>query len=243
MAARKVADLPRVESIPRQDFLDHYWHYEAGEHVTILARTGNGKTFTAQQLLERSTTPENPALVLVAKRVDETVKGWAKNAGYRTVTTYPPGATIWRPVKPPGYVLWPRWAKDPRIDKPNHERIFRQALLYAYGKGRHTVFVDETVGLQRLGLTEEIEEILMQGRSLKCGIWCSSQAPINVTTYAYSQAHHLFLGYAKDKRHVDRFKEIGGVDTDLVAHIVSTLGHQEWLYIHTESRTMCIVQK
>lgn len=223
--------------------MDERWVYKPGEHVTILGYSGNGKTFTAQQLLERSATPEIPALVIIAKREDETVKAWAKDAGYRKVTTYPTAATIWRPDKPPGYVLWPTWVKDPRIDKPAHERIFRAALLRAYAKGKHIVFADETVGLQRLHLTDEIEEILMQGRSLKCGMWCASQAPINVTTYAYSQAHHLFLGYANDKRHVDRFKEIGGVDTDLVAHTVRQLQQHEWLYIRKEDRVMCIVEK
>jgi len=236
-------DLPGVLRVPRQEFLDERWAYRPGEHVTILGYSGNGKTFTAQQLLERSATPDIPALVIIAKREDETVKAWAKDAGYRTVTSYPTAATIWRPTKPPGYVLWPTWAKDPRIDKPAHERIFRTALLRAYAKGRHIVFADETVGLQRLHLTDEIEEILMQGRSLKTGMWCASQAPINVTTYAYSQAHHLFLGYANDKRHVDRFKEIGGVDTDLVAHTVKQLAQHEWLYIRKEDRVMCIVEK
>jgi hypothetical protein len=241
--ARTPVDLPGVLRIPRSEFLDDYWDYEPGEHVTILGHTGNGKTYTAQQLLQRSAVPVNPALCLIAKRRDDTVKAWAKGVGYRTVTSYPTAATIWRPTKPAGYVLWPRWAKDPRIDKPNHERIFRTALLHAYAKGNHIVFADETVGLQRLGLTEEIEELLMQGRSLRAGMWCASQAPINVTTYAYSQSHHLFLGYANDKRHVDRFKEIGGVDTDLVAHTVKTLGFQEWLYIRKEDRVMCIVEK
>lgn len=235
--------LPGVLRIPRQAFLDEYWTYNAGEHVTILARTGNGKTHTAQQLLERSATPQNPALCLIAKRRDDTVAAWVKAVGYRKVTSYPSATTVWRPNKPAGYVLWPTWVKNPAIDKPAHERIFRRALLHAYAKGNHIVFADETVGLQRLGLTEEIEEIEMQGRSLKCGMWVSSQAPINVTTYAYSQAHHMFLGYAKDKRHVDRFKEIGGVDTDLVAHVVKTLGQYEWLYIRTEDRVMCIVEK
>jgi len=236
-------DLPGVVRIPRQAFLDEYWTYFPGEHVTILGYTGNGKTFTAQQLLERSASPELPALCIIAKREDETVKAWAKGAGYRTVTSYPSGATIWRPTKPPGYVLWPKFVKIPSVDKPAHERIFRTGLLHAYAKGRHIVFADETVGLQRLHLTEEIEEILMQGRSLKCGMWCASQAPINITTYAYSQAHHLFLGFANDKRHVDRFKEIGGVDTDLCAHTVRNLKKREWLYIRKEDRVMCIVEE
>lgn len=240
---RAPEDLPGVLSVPRQDFLDHYWTYQSGEHVTILGYTGNGKTYTAQQLLERSATPEIPALCVIAKREDATVKAWAKGAGYRTVTSYPRAATIWRPTKPPGYVLWPTWAKNPAIDKPAHERIFRTALLHAYAKGKHIVFADETVGLQRLHLKDEIEELLMQGRSLKAGMWCASQAPINITTYAYSQAHHLFLGFANDKRHVDRFREIGGVDTDLVEHVVRNLKKREWLYIRKEDRVMCIVEE
>lgn len=236
-------DLPPVLRVPREEFLDWRWAYRPGEHVTILGYSGNGKTYLAQQLMERSATVKTPALCVIAKREDDTVKAWAKAAGYKTVTSYPSPTTLWSPRKPTGYVLWPTWAKDPRIDKPAHERIFRAALLRAYARGNHIVFADETVGLQRLHLTEEIEEILMQGRSLKCGMWCSSQAPINVTTYAYSQAHHLFLGYANDKRHVDRFKEIGGIDADLVAHNVKQLQQHEWLYIRKEDRKLCIVEK
>lgn len=239
----RVDVLPDVQRIPRSEFLDRYWTYRPGEHVTILGYTGNGKTYTAQQLLERSATPENPALCLIRKRRDDTVKAWAKASGYRTVTSYPAAATIWRPTKPPGYVLWPRWVKNPAVDRPAHEAIFRRALLHAYGRGNHLVLADETVGLQKLGLQEEIDELLMQGRSLKAGMWCSSQAPINITTYAYSQAHHLFLGFANEKRHVDRFSEIGGVDPDLVRYVVRTLAQYEWLYIRKEDRVMCIVEK
>lgn len=236
-------DVLPVHRYGHTEFMDEVWSYRPGEHVTILGPTGNGKTHIAQELLDRSASPENPALSMILKPRDATVKAWAKASGYRTVTSYPPAATIWRPSKPPGYVLWPKYAFNPAIDKINHERIFRQALLHAYRKGRHIVFADETVGLQSLGLTDELEALWMQGRSMKTGLWAASQAPVNISTYAYGQAQHLFLGYINDKKKQARLAEISGVDEYLVRDAVSRLAKYEWLYIRQEDRKLCIVEK
>jgi hypothetical protein len=236
-------NLPGVVRYPRQVFLDQVWAYRPGEHVTFLGPTGNGKTYLAQQLLERSCSPELPALSLILKPRDSQVKKWAKASGHRVVTSYPPGATIWRPRKPPGYVLWPKYAFNPAVDKVNHHRVFRDALLYAYRKGNHIVFADETVGLQMLGLDEELEALWMQGRSMQDGLWAASQAPVNISTYAYGQAQHLFLGFINDKRKQARLGEISGIDESLVRYTVSTLRRYEWLYIRQEDRKLCIVEK
>lgn len=239
----RVDELPGVVRYGREEFLDRVWRYERGEHVTFLGPTGNGKTYLAQQLLDRSASPETPALSLILKPRDRQVKVWAKAAGHRVVTSYPASATIWRPQKPPGYVLWPKYAFNPAIDKPNHERVFRQAILYAYRKGNHIVFADETVGLQNLGLTDELEALWQQGRSMGDGLWAATQAPVNISTYAYGQAQHLFLGFINDKKKQARLGEISGVDEYLVRHTVSTLARYEWLYIRQEDRKLCIVEK
>lgn len=241
--------MPRAEKLPdvvrygHAEFLDDVWRYRPGEHVTLLAPTGNGKTHLTQELLDRSATPENPSVCLIAKPRDVTVKGWVKRSGHKVVTTWPVPPTPFQYEKPPGYVLWPRHRFDPALDDPEHHRIFRAAILDSYKRGKRITFCDETVGLQGLGLTGELETVWRQGRSMENGLWASSQAPIDISTYAYSQAQHMFLGYIGDKKKRERLGEISGVDEQLVRYVVARLRKYEWLYLRVEDRTMCIIEK
>ncbi|MER6059481.1 hypothetical protein [Streptomyces albidoflavus] len=236
-------DLPAVVRYGRGVFLDQVWRYRPGEHVTILGPTGNGKTHLAQALLERTCSPELPAVSLILKPRDATVTKWAKAAGFRKTAAWPPAPPIFGTQKPNGWVVWPRFSYDPARDDPQHYRLFRTAILDSYRKGNRVLFADETVGLQELGLTDELRAVWRQGRSMKCGLWAASQTPTHISPLAYSQAQHLFLGYISDKRAQERFGEISGMDEYLIRHTVKNLKRHEWLYIRQEDRTLCVVEK
>lgn len=236
--ARPDLELERYE---RAFFLDRVWDYRPDEHVTILGKTGSGKTHLAQELLERSATPENPAVVLVMKPKDATVTRWAKRVAYKRVTTWPQAPSVWSPRKPPGYVLWPKHTYRADQDNAAHWRVFERAIMNAYRKGNHIVFADEVSGLQRIGLTEELETVWERGRAMRAPIWATSQRPTFISSHAYTQASHVFLGNIKDERARKRFGEISGVDPKLVAYNVGKLGKHEWLYIRQEDSTMCII--
>lgn len=232
----------KVARFDRAEFLAERWRYRPGEHVTILGPTGSGKTHLAFQLLTASTTPDLPGVVLVMKPKDATVRRFAKNAGYRTVRSWPPMPSPWRPKRPPGWVLWPRHTFDPDRDDVVLYREFRKALLDAYKRGDRVIFGDEVYGLaQELGLTKELITLWSRARSMGTGLWAASQKPTHIPLWAYSNADHLWLAYDPDKRSRDRFAEIGGVDPVLVAQAVVQLREFEWLYIRREDRTLCIV--
>lgn len=235
-------ELPAVQRYTRGEFLQDVWHAEPGEHTTILAPTGNGKTKLAQDLMVRTATREVPAISLVLKPRDATVSAWQKKSGFRRVSTWPPPPSPFE-ARPPGFVLWPRHTFDPAIDDHQHHRIIRTAILDSYRRGDRIIFADETVGLQELGLTDELRAIWRQGRSMGCAMWAASQTPTHISPLAYSQATHLFLGHISDRRAQDRFGEISGVDEYLVRKTVDELGRYEWLYIRQSDRTMCIVEK
>lgn len=236
-------ELPTVRRYPRDVFLDQIWEHRRDEHVTIIGPTGSGKTYLAQQLLERTATPEYPAITLVMKPRDATVEKWRKKVGYKKVTFWSQPVTKWQPNPRSGYVVWPRHTYKTYIDNPNHYRVFEHAIMDNYRRGGRIIFCDEVSGLQRLGLTEELETVWERGRGMDAPLWAATQRPTHVSSHAYNQASHIFLGKISDRRSKERFGEISGVDEKLVRYTVGTLQRYEWLYIRQEDQAMCIIEK
>lgn len=241
---RAEADETEIEVIDRQEFLDEYWEYEPGEHVTILGPTGTGKTFLAQQLLEVTATPELPAVTIVMKPRDETVEKWSKTQHYRMVKDWPPQFTERFRKKPPGYILKPDHDFDPVIDNPRHRAIFRRAILGSYKKGNRIIFADELFSLcQEMRLSDELIAVWTKGRSMEAGVWGASQRPSHIPLWAYSQATHLFIAYDPESRAQERYGEISGVDPQLVISGMERLDGFQWLYVNQRQRTICILDE
>jgi hypothetical protein len=111
-----------------------------------------------------------------------------------------------------------------------------------YVKGNAIIFDDEAVSLVReMDLKTDLVRIWTKGRSVDCGLWAATQRPSLVPLEMYDQATHLFLAYDPDERNQKRFAEIGGVDPDLVAHVVARLPRFHWLYIRRSDRKLCVV--
>lgn len=236
----------RVQHYGRREFLEEVWAYKGGEHVTVLAPTGGGKTHLAYELLEVSASPRCQAIVFVMKPRDETVDKFTKRAGFKVVREWPPPVHMRMQSKPPGYALWPKTTFEPDVDESRQQVIFRRAILDSYKRGDRILFGDETYSLEnelpRGGLTKEIRTVHTKGRSMKCGMWVASQRAAWISRWSY-QAHHLFLGGDTDDDAQKRLSEIGAaVDKRLVRQIVADLRQYEFLYINRDDRTMCVVE-
>lgn len=240
-----------VATFGREEFIRERWDYRPGEHVTFLAPTQAGKTTLAFELMDHTTTPELPGVVLVMKPSigpngrgtgDPTVTKWRKQLGYRLVRHWPPAPSLWDPARPRGWILWPRTTFDADRDDLELWREHRKALTHSYRRGNRIVFGDETLGLtDELGLTRELRTLWTRGSSMGAGLWAASQKPSHIPLWAYNQAAHVFLANDPDERSRDRFGEIGGVDPRLVQRIVFGLGDFQWLYLRRRGRKMCIV--
>jgi hypothetical protein len=230
----------------RKEFVEEVFDYAPGQHVTILAPSGGGKTHLGYQLLKEAATPECPAVVLVMKPRDETVTRFSRAARFRTVRRWPPPLRSALQGKPPGWVLWPPTTFDPDTDDAVQKAVFSRAILSCYKRGDRILFADETYSLENElpqgGLTKPIRTVHTKGRSMGCGMWSASQRAAYINRWAY-QAHHLFLGGETDEDAQKRFSEIGAaVDKALVRHVVANLRVHEFLYINRDERTMCIVE-
>lgn len=243
-ALKPLETKPRPITFTREEFLRERWDYEPGEHVTFIGPTGSGKTYLAYQLLETTTSPELPGVVLVLKPEDDTVEEWTKRLEYKTVRNWPPPPRMPFTKHPSGFVVWPRHTFDPTVDDPAHHAVFRRTILDNYKRGNRVIFADELYGLvAELNLKRELITVWSRGRSMGAGLWGATQKPTHVPLWAYNQADHLFLYNEPDKDGRDRFREIGGFDSKIVSDTVMTLGEYECLYICRKGPTMCIIQK
>lgn len=241
----------RIAHIPRAVFLERYWDYEAGQHVTILGKTGSGKTFLGFQLLNASTSKDLPGVVLVMKPRDATVDRWAKRLKYRRVSHWPPPIIRRKVDKPRGWILWPPLGDFDQDDitlRREFERCFRESYTQAARKNGEprAIFVDELVGVAReLRLEPAVNRLYMRGRSLGVGLWAATQRPFNAPLLAYQAPEHLFIAAEPDARNRQRLGEIGGFDSDVLDTIVNpesrVLGTHEFLYLGQEQHTMAII--
>lgn len=230
---------PTFVHLERDDFLAHYWDYEGGQHVTILAPTQNGKTTLGFQLLRKTARHDRlPASVLVVKPRDKTVAKWRKDLDYGLARDYPPP----RFPKRDGWLIWPRHSFDIDADEKHHSDVMRRAIMGGFQKGDGITFADEVLGLVDLGLKRELRRVHTQGAGMGNGLWVTSQRPFEMPQTAFSQAEHLFLGPTPDKRDRDRYREIGGVDPDHIEAAVMKLTKFQFLHIQRTGPTLCVVQ-
>jgi hypothetical protein len=242
---------PAPLTFERGEFLHERFHYNPGEHVTIIGPTGSGKTFLGFQLAQVAAKPDLPVVVLVIKPKDETVDKWAKTLKLRIVKDWPPAFWWTHILKPKGYVAWPRHTFDADVDDQRLAKVMKRVLNWCYKHGNTIVFTDEIYGLvKELELDRQVNAILSRGRGMGCGLWEASQRPYNMPQLGYSGAEHLFLARDPDDRDRERFGEIGGVDPKYLEAVVMQLPKFHWLYIrrtgedpNSTEPAMCIVGK
>lgn len=234
----------------REEFASERFQYRPGEHVVFGGPTQRGKTTLAFELLRYVATPDCPAYVAVSKPEDPTTASWGAKLGFQRVKQWPAPrklSTYWD-GKPPGYLIWPQFG-DVNTDTDRAAKVTAALIEDRYAAGvRHKsgilVMDDTMVKAKVLGLDKQMVTILAMAGAMDLGMWVFVQKPTDsgrTAIWAYGASEHLFLANDPDRKSRQRYDEIGGVESKIVAEIVQDLPPFHFLYLKRTGSQMCIV--
>lgn len=206
-----------------------YGTFRQGEHITLIGRTGSGKTTLALGLL-----PFRKYVLVLATKPKDPLIGKLKRDGYYVTRTWPVSPEIH-----PRVVYWPK------IERVSDVALQRYGLYGAlsdvYKTGGWCVYADE---IRYLAETLKLERLLqllwLQGRSLGVSLVGGTQRPAWIPLEAFSQATHLFVWRENDARNLKRLGEIGGIDSKELQAMVQQLDfhRHHCLYVNTVDGTI-----
>jgi hypothetical protein len=213
--------------------------FKQGDHVTIVAPTGGGKTTLAYEVVNA----RDYVLGLFTKPRDPLIDE-LRRQGWRVTNILDirveNGALVDRKV---AYHPVIRYGTI-REKRAWQARRIKEALDYAFTAGGWCVLADESLWLvKHLRLADELEAYWFQGRTSDISLVAVAQRPRHVPLAALSQAEHLFIGHTGDAEDRKRLGEIGGrADTALVRLVVGRLERYEFLYVAPHVGTMLRVK-
>lgn len=245
---------PEIDPQVAAPFVEWAWLYSylrrqflQGEHVTIVGTTGTGKSHLALAIAEIRS-----YVIVIACKPDDPLIVDATRHGYWLCPTdkleipYTDG----RPLHP-RVIYWPRLGERDRRKLPQHlvlqaEKRHQRprvgaAIGYVRNEKHWCLVIDEgTWVCKSLRLQGDIDDALIQFRSLNASIVILGQRPSWMGQFVMSQPTHLFLFQTSHGDDRKALGDISGVDTKIVREIVGNLDHtrHEFLYINTRTREM-----
>ena len=198
--------VPEIIGKPWGKFLgDFRGEWKPGQHVAIIAPTGQGKTTVLVTLLDHC---RSFVLGFDPKGGDDTLA----KTGFPRLATWPPPSKDYdrmargEPVK---YLIGPKIAK--LSQRPGLIAAQLKALEGAWDDGGWTVAIDELqIAADKMGQADDIENLLIAARTRKVSVVSLFQRPARVPRAAYEMASWVFLGLTLDVDTINRLAEIIG---------------------------------
>jgi hypothetical protein len=217
---RPLTTIQRVSWIDHRAYMADEW--KAGEHVSVIAQTGGGKT----HLVVAGLFPllENEMVITFDVKGDDPELNAVQ---FRKITQLPAPLRqrILHGDKPRS-----RWYKYMALRQDDTRRLLdacyrRGSMVLHFNEIR--ALTDKTPGL---GLVNSIDALWLRGRTRELTIIAETQAPRFVPSSFYEQAQHIYIGSLLDRRAQQRLEEIGG-NSDEIQDTVSELRRWEFLYV------------
>jgi hypothetical protein len=199
-------------------------HWQPGEHCSIIAATGDGKSHLIRCILEAVW--KDARVVVIDPTEDDRNFG---HPAFRTVTKHPTKLQMTVHNKP----LWYRTV--PASGRAGREPV--QSVMSGARKDREWVIVVDEVRKVTdardpcYGLAAEYEENMLRARKRDVTMISATQAPRWVPSCFYDQPKYLYLGRIRDRRARIRLEEISGADADDVIGGINQLKQFEFLFV------------
>ncbi len=230
--------LPAVEPLEWRDAFRPWFAetWEPGQHMSVIAPTGAGKTTFVGGLLDL----RRYVLAFDPKGGDSTLTA----LGYTRLSTWPGEKKMSEMVadndehgRPSRYIVGPRIRS--RSDLPKLREVCRQALEGAFNMGGWTCYVDElqiATDPRMMNLRAEIDEILIAARDKGLSLISSYQAPSWVTPHAAKMSTWVAVSYTRDRDVVHRLSEILGRPREEIRGALEGLDPFSWLIVGRDPR-------
>lgn len=242
-----------VQVFTRDEFLRERWHYQPGEHVSIIGPTQlAGKTKLLFDLLAATDTSwcAKPPTMLVAKPRDKTVAAGVARLGYQETDRWPPRRGGWFREEPPGYAYWPKHLRDvpSEVNDAHISQKFDPAFRDLFWTGDTILVADELYHLLAvLGRYGDVNRHLTQGGGMGSGIWFATQKPSGTQQgalpgFVFNSPTHSFFSRDPVQDNRRRFAEVGGVNPKIIEDATFGMPPFWWLYIHRVGPKLAVVE-
>lgn len=214
--------------------------HKQGEHISIVGRTGKGKTTLGLELckLLGSKPAKNPAdekskvrrpsrvAVLCYKPRDDTMRQILPADEWPIVTTWPP------PYGQEHVIVWVKG------DVKKQRAIFGPLLEKVYVEGGQTIYVPEASHFERkpphgLGFGGLMTEFWTAARSNKLTMISDTQRPRWVTNSMWTEPTWIFIFRIRDRLDKKRLAELTSEDRAIWTYMPK-LGDYEFMCVHEE---------
>lgn len=226
-----------VEPLPWAEFKQWFAReWKPGQHLSVIAPTGAGKTTFVGGLLEL----RKYVLALDPKGGDSTLSG----LGYPRLAEWPGDRRVAQIVakndddnKPSRFIVGPRVAKNE--DYAALRETTKEALDGAFNLGGFTVYADELQILsdpRMMNLRKEADRMLIAARDKGLSFVSSYQAPAWVTPHAGRMSTWVAVSYTRDQDTVDKLAGILGRPRPELRGAISGLDPYTWLIVGRDPR-------
>jgi hypothetical protein len=218
----------RIVGMPFEEFLNWFGeHWEPGQHIAIVAPTGEGKTTFAVPILKL----RKWVMALDPKGMDDTLSA----SGFIRITQLPLSKKLLKEIEE-GNPLRIIIGGSNRTDEEEAKLIalMHRALKDARQSGGWTVYADEFQILadrRMFGLDKPVEKMLIAARAARSSIITSFQAYAWVPRAALRQCRFAIIGPTRDRQMIKKVAEAMGRDWQELVLMVDRLPKFYWIII------------
>jgi hypothetical protein len=225
--------VPDIQGKSWDTFLDDFKkEWKPGQHIAIIAPTGQGKSTVLVTLLDLRTY----VLAFDPKGGDETLG----KCGFPRLGHWPPPGKAYDRMadkKPVKYLVGPKINR--LAERPALAAVQAQALEGAFDDRGWTVAIDELqIAADKMGQADAIDNLLISARTRGVSVVSLFQRPADVPRAAYQMASWIFLGLTLDVDTINRLAEIVGRPKYEIRGAVNGLAKQDysWLIVPNNPR-------